>query len=566
MTNEDFLANFGHLANAPNGVERLRRLILDLAVRGRLVSQDPSDQPGSDLLARIAAEREQLIASKSIKKTKPFKAFSATELPFDTPAGWEFARLREVAVECGQKIPDQEFTYIDVSAVDSKSGLLVPSDLKVLAPDAAPSRARKCVEVGVVIYATVRPNLRKAVFLESLPSPTPIASTAFAVLKPLDQLHGRFLYFVMRSPLVLDYVEPLMRGVAYPALNDAQLAPIPVPIPPVAEQERIVKRVDELIALCDELEAEQGRAKDLRASTARSALATVVASDRSETDKAIDLLNEHLDLTLAPGDGATEIVTELRKTILDLAVRGRLVPQDPQDEPASELLAQITEDRESLLTKKARKHSVRAKLDEPFSLNAGWQWASIQDICVETQYGWTASAATSGSVKFVRTTDISSGKVHWETVPWCSENPPDVAKYELHAGDVLVSRAGSVGISCVIETPPPVPAVFASYLIRFPLVPGSVSASYLRTYFGSSLYWSFVRSESSGSALANLNATKIAGMLIPLPPGPEQLRIEQRVNELMALCDELEAALAGERELAAELAESAVMNLVAAAA
>jgi type I restriction enzyme S subunit len=231
-----------------HGIEKLRELILDLAVRGKLVPQDPNDEPASVLLGKVAVEQARLIEEGKIKKREPLPEITAEERQFSLPEGWEWARIGDVGHDWGQKTPDNDFTYIEVSAIDNVSGT-IKSPTRLTASE-APSRARKIAEAGTVMYSTVRPYLKNICVIEQEYSPEPIVSTAFAILHPYQQMPGKFFALYLRSPVFVRYVESVQTGIAYPAINDKQFFSGVIPIPPLAEQHRIVAKVDELMALC----------------------------------------------------------------------------------------------------------------------------------------------------------------------------------------------------------------------------------------------------------------------------------------------------------------------------
>src|SRR5664280_922970 len=208
-----------------------------------------------------------------------------------------------------------------------------------LAPEDAPSRARKAVAKGDVIYSCVRPYLLNIAVIEDDIDPTPVASTAFAVLAASGHVVARYLWAVLRSPYFVDCVEDKMRGQAYPAINDSDFAMLPIPLPPIAEQHRIVAKVDELMALCDELEAAQTHREARRGRLRTTSLRNLVAPEEPKGNARFFLRHSARMIT------RPEHVVGVRQAILDLAMRGRLVPQDPGEEPVENLVARIQNEK-----------------------------------------------------------------------------------------------------------------------------------------------------------------------------------------------------------------------------
>jgi len=165
-------------------------------------------------------------------------------------------------------------------------------------------------------------------------------------------------------------------------------------------------------------------------------------------------------------------------------------------------------------------------------LSAGWVWTRLEEVCLYPQYGWTTSAKTEGALYLLRTTDITSGDIDWNTVPFCKEEPSEKEKYLLKDGDIVISRAGSVGYSHLIKNPKE--AIFASYLIRFrPLI----DEKYLAFFLKSPFYWKSISEKSLGIAIPNVNASKLKQISIPLPPLPEQRAIVSKIEQLFSDLD-----------------------------
>ena len=268
------LDNLTPLTARPDQIKALRQTILNLAVRGKLVPQDPNDEPASELLKRIAAEKMRMVRVGEIRKLKRVPGIDKP--PYSLPDSWCWSPIREVVSDRGQCVPKTAFTYIDVTTIDKENGFIATP--KVLHADKAPSRARKIVRKGDVVYSCVRPYLLNVAIIEEDFDPPPIVSTAFAVMNGHDFVLSRFQWIVLRSPFMVACVEGEMRGQAYPAINDADFARLPFPLPPLAEQHRIVAKVDELMALCDQLEVGVVEDNDIRHSLLDAQLHEVLTS------------------------------------------------------------------------------------------------------------------------------------------------------------------------------------------------------------------------------------------------------------------------------------------------
>ncbi|MCH8479183.1 MAG: restriction endonuclease subunit S, partial [Wenzhouxiangella sp.] len=250
LSSQRLLQLYDRVADAPDAVERLRKFVLDLAVRGKLVEQNDGDEPAKELLTRIKNEKEKLFKAGAIRKPKELPPIE--EVPFEVPSNWEWARMREVTSDRGQKVPDRTFTYIDVSAINKEAGGV--AEPRVLKKDEAPSRARKITAIDDVIYSCVRPYLLNVAVIDQEFEPEPIVSTAFAVLNGHGLVLPWYLWITLRSPFMIEQVEKNQRGQAYPAINDKDFSLLPFPLSPLAKQHRIVAKVDELMALLGRLE------------------------------------------------------------------------------------------------------------------------------------------------------------------------------------------------------------------------------------------------------------------------------------------------------------------------
>lgn len=233
----------------------MKAALLQAAMQGKLTEQLPEDGNAEDLLKSIEAEKGKLVAEKKIKKQKALEPIADDEIPFEIPDNWKWNRLRNLVYNRGQKTPVKEFSYIDIGSIDNIHQRL--NDNETIIPAAeAPSRARKIVGLGDILYSTVRPYLHNACIIDKNFRAEPIASTGFAVLTCYKGVNSKYLLYYMLSPAFDQYANATdnAKGVAYPAINDEKLYKAVVPLPPLAEQQRIVEKLDKLLPLCDSLE------------------------------------------------------------------------------------------------------------------------------------------------------------------------------------------------------------------------------------------------------------------------------------------------------------------------
>ncbi len=437
MNAERLLALYDRVAEAPDAVVRLRRFVLDLAVRGRLVEQDPEDGPASELVKRIAGEKTRLVKAGKVRKHKILP--TVDETPFRIPDNWRWTRMREVTSDRGQRVPDTAFTYIDVTAIDKENGLVVGP--KVLRPGEAPSRARKIARLGDVIYSCVRPYLLNVAVIEDDFDPMPIVSTAFAVLNGHGFVLPRYLWIVLRSPFMIACVEQNQRGQAYPAINDADFAVLPFPLPPLAEQRNIVAKVDELMALCDRLEETRNEREETRDRLTKTSFACLTAPDADG-----GTFRAHAGFSINAFPALTvraDQVRQLRKTILNLAVRGRLMEQNPTDEPASEQISRISNAKSAAKGRKGSRVKASPVLakTEAERLPTGWTSVRLDDLAVSLRYGTSIKCGYDKTlIPVLRIPNVSSGRISLDDLKFGPLNRDDRNALALMAGDLLMIR------------------------------------------------------------------------------------------------------------------------------
>lgn len=482
----------------------LKNSILQLAVQGKLVEQRAEEGTARELLKQIKLEKDQLIKDKKIKKSKPLPEITEDEIPFEIPESWEWVRLNGIVCNNGQEKPQCKFSYIDIGSIDNVHQKLNQKENIVEAKD-APSRARKIVKYGDIIYSTVRPYLHNMCIIDKEFSFKPIASTGFAVMSCLGKLYNRYLFFYLMSPTFDNYANASenARGATYPAINDDRLYRAIVPVPPLQEQHRIVDKIEEILPYIDQY-------------------------DKAYTK--LETFNK-------------KFPEDMKKSILQMAMQGKLVEQRSEEGTADELYEQIVAEKAQLIKDgKIKKEKPLPEITEdeiPFEIPSSWIWVRWGELSFSIQYGYNAPALSEGHYRMVRISDIQDNKVLWETVPYCKIEDKEVATYLLEKNDILFARTGgTVGKSFLVKDVP-YEAVYAGYLIRTRYNSERLAPEYLKFFMESQLYWQQLRNGTIATAQPNCNGQTLAKMMIPIPPFEEQKRIIAKIEELLPYCDQL---------------------------
>lgn len=538
------------------GMKKLRELILELAVRGKLVPQDPNDEPASELLKRIAAEKAVLVKQGKIKKQKPLPEISEDEKPFELPKGWEFMRMGHIGHDWGQKTPENDFTYIDVGSINKELGTI--SEPGVIRPKDAPSRARKIVRRNTVLYSTVRPYLLNIAVIDEDYDPEPIASTAFAIVHPWKGISSTFIYHYLRSPIFVSYVESCQTGIAYPAINDKQFFTGVIAIPPEEEQLRIVSKVNKLMSLCDRLEQQSLTSQYAHQQLAENLLATLTDSQNAkELSDNWSRIKQHFGALFT-----TEAsIDALKQTILQLAVMGKLVPQDPNDEPASELLKRIEQEKALMVKngkiKKQKPLPPISDEEKPFELPQGWRFARMNDVIDVRDGTHDSPKAIAGlnGYPLITSKDFSNGDIDFSNAKYISKEDHDVIskRSSVEVDDILFSMiGGNIGNQVMVRTDKQFSiknlALFKYYSKE------ATSPDFVKLF--TEYISNTLQKKAIGGAQPFVSLGILRGLIFPLPPIKEQGRITSKIKELFITCDTLRSSLQSAQQTQLHLADA----------
>ena len=569
MNAEHLLTHFDRLADAPDAIPRLRRFILDLAVRGKLVEQDPEDEPAGELLKRIAAEKKRLVESGEIRKPKKAPLIDDSSLLFGVPPGWVWARLLDISrkihygftASANQQIADVRLlriTDIQHNKVEWRSVPGCEIDEKTL-----PSFK---LEMGDILIARTGGTIGKSFLVAEIPLIAVFASYLIRI-QGSHEIYARYLKFFLESPVYWKQLQEGTRGAGQPNVNGQTLGTMLVPLPPLAEQHRIVAKVDELMALCDRMETARKEREATRDRLATASLAHLNAPDPDPAvfqNHAAFALNNLTPLTTRPDQ-----VKALRQTILNLAVRGKLVEQDPEDEPAGELLKRIATHREATAkaaTVRFKKPVAPATDATPVDLPDGWAIEALANLVNPTakiSYGVLVPGPdVEDGIPFVRTQDLYlSGHPDRPSKKISPEIEASYARTRLRGGEILLCVVGSIGKLGIVPRAW-IGANIARAVARIAPVE-QLSSGYLLLSLRYEQSQSYFTDTTRTLAQPTLNVGLIEKLPIPLPPLAEQHRIVAKVDELMALCDRLEAGLAAGDETRGRLVEAMLRETLA---
>ena len=485
--------------------QELKNSILQLAIQGKLVEQRPEEGTAEELFLRIQEEKQRLIKQKKIKREKTFPEITEEEKPFDIPESWKWVRLRNIVYNRGQLTPKTKFSYIDIGSIDNKRQLLNTNE-NIIEADKAPSRARKMVNQGDILYSTVRPYLHNMCIVDKQFSYMPIASTGFAVLSCHYNVLNKYIFYYLLTPAFDSYANSNenAKGVAYPAINDDRLYRAVIALPPFAEQKRIVAQIEELLPYIDRYE--QAWCK-------------------------LEKFNSRF-----PED--------MKKSLLQYAIQGKLVEQRPEEGTAEELFEQIQEEKHRLIKeKKIKKEKPLPEItddEKPFDIPESWKWVRVGEIFAHnTGKAMNSSAKkvnkTGAKRKFITTSNLYWNSFDFSSVKEMFFSDDELERCTVRKGDLLMCEGGAYyGRTAIWNYDYDI--CFQNHIHRLrSYKPVELLFFYHLFYF----YKSMNMMKAKGTAMPGLSSQTLHQMVLPLPPLSEQKRIVEKLERLLPLCEQL---------------------------
>lgn len=482
--------------------QELKNSILQLAVQGRLVEQHPEEGTAEILLTEISTH--YMFDGQRVKE-KNITEIADGEKLFDIPDTWKWIKLGSVCVIArgGSPRPIKEYITTASDGINwikigdtEKNGKYISSTAEKIKPSGV-SKSRM-VHAGDFLLTNSmsfgRPYILKV---------DGCIHDGWLVISQSKEVFDQdFLYWLLSSYYAYIQFSEKVSGAVVKNLNSDKVANSVFPLPPLAEQKRIVAKIEELLPLIDRYE---------------------------EAWTKLEAFNKRF-----PAD--------MQKSLLQMAIQGKLVEQRPEEGTAEELYQQIQSEKQSLIKSgKIKKEKPLPEItpDEiPFDIPESWKWVRWGALSISIQYGYNAPAKDNGRIRMVRISDIQEGKVCWDTVPFCDINEKDVESYLLGENDILFARTGgTVGKSFLVKDIPH-ESIYAGYLIRTQYSK-QLCPQYLKFFMESQLYWDQLHNGTIATAQPNCNGQTLSRMILPLPPLAEQKRIVAKLEQLLPLCEKL---------------------------
>ncbi|MFD3222230.1 restriction endonuclease subunit S [Rahnella aceris] len=530
------------------GIKKLRELILELAVRGKLVPQDPNDEPASELLKQIAKERDELVKSKVIRKPKTLEKITNSKIPFELPDGWEWCYLDDIGNWGAGSTPSRSNSeYYNGNIPWFKSGELSSDFISDSEETVTELALQECSlrdnNIGDVLIAMYGATIGKTSILNVRGT----TNQAVCACTPYSGISNVYLLTLLKAYKRIFI--GMGAGGAQPNISREKLIATVFALPPKAEQNRIICKVHELMSLCDQLEQQSLTSLDAHYQLVETLLATLTASQNAEElAENWTRISQHFD-TLFTTEAS---IDALKQTILKLAVMGKLVPQDPNDEPASELLKRIEQEKAQLVKegkiKKQKPLPPISEEEKPFELPVGWEWCRLGH-CIHLISGQHLKPNE-------YTENIIEGAIPYITGPAeFGDLNPTYSKFTIEKRavaepkDILVTCKGAgLGKLNVAN----VEIAISRQLMAIRTV--RANCDYFKLLL-SSMY-DYFQAKGVGIAIPGISREDVIEPVISLPPLNEQDRIVSRVNALFGTCDHLKSRLQSAQQTQLHLADA----------
>ena len=479
--------------------EQLKASILQYAIQGKLVAQRPEEGTGEELYQQIQAEKQRLIAEKKIKKEKPLAEITEDEIPFDIPESWKWVRLGDCTgySQTKPKISPKDITddmwSLDLEDIQKESGAILT---RTTASERKITGDKVLFYKGQVLYSKLRPYLKKILIAPNNGICTP-------ELVPFNTylVYANYIVYVLRSPHIDYVVNSVTYGVKMPRVGTETMVNLLIPLPPLSEQKRIVAKIEELLPLV-------GR--------------YAVAYEMLEQFNA-------------------KFPEDMKKSLLQYAIQGKLVEQRPEEGTAEELFARIQEEKQRLIAeKKIKKEKPLPEITEdekPFDIPESWKWCRLSDIINVRDGTHDSPKYVPEGIPLVTSKNLSNGMIDYGNVKYITQEDADKinARSMVDDDDILFAMIGSIGNPVLVKKDREFCIKNMALFKKF--ADTDISMQYMYWFFFYAQYK--LKKEASGGVQAFISLSRFREYLVPLPPYEEQIRIANKIEQILPLCERL---------------------------
>jgi type I restriction enzyme S subunit len=571
MNPDWLLKHFGQISEGPDAVPRLRRFILDLAVRGKLVEQNPKEEPASELLKRIGIEKERLVKTSKLRNHQT-QLLDEEQIVYTIPSAWSWTQLAQIGIINPQNdIEDNaEASFVPMRMIYAEYKRANEHEIRPWGEIRKGFTHFADGDVGLAKITPCFENGKSTVF-RNLTGGIGAGTTELHIVRPIFVNADYILIFLKSSHFIQTGISRMTGTAGQKRVPRDYFAFSPFPLPPVAEQHRIVAKVAELMALCDGLEAAQAKREKRRDRLVAATLHGLnngddssESGDRPTFEESGHFYFNHLPrLTTRP-----EHIQQLRQTILNLTVRGKLVPQRTEEGSGEELLYRVKAGHPENRKFGASRRKSRSLLDQLncpglFPVPPTWRWAYLDFLCEQiADIDHNMPKTVADGVPFISAKDLKDdGTIDFSNPKMISEDDYErlSRKVQIRYGDVVYSRIGArLGKARIVSVDTRFLISYSCCLVR--PMHGFVDKHYLQRFLDSNLALNQAHKGAQSIGVPDLGLGEIKEFRIPLPPLAEQQRIVAKVNELMALCDELEKHITSTATTRVQLLEASLQE------
>lgn len=561
-TNAQGIKSKGRVKSIDNisleGIAALRQLIIELAVRGKLINQNSDDEPATVLLKEVINNKENLILEGKARKERNDNDDEIADIPFDAPKGWVWVALQTISTINGgyafksSSYSDEGYRVIRISDFDEKGF----KDVNIVRHKYSDALEPFLLFENNILLAMTGGTVGKSYLVKELNEPM-LVNQRVASINLIKPIHEEFIHYVIQSKHVKDVIDEAKNS-TNDNISMSDIKGFKIPLPPLAEQIRITEKVNELLSWCDELEEQQTNNLTTHHHLVKCLLETLTnAADTDELQAVWQKLAEHFDTLFC-----TEYsIEQLKQSILQLAIMGRLVKQDPNDEPVNNLLEKILVEKQACANGKKSKRS-SSIIDNLNFLPSTWISVAFTSVTLEQNQGVNTTAEnvrySEKGIPVVQAGNISTGDIRLGDDKFVDIETYNRLgkKFKPKKGEILYSNIGAnFGTAAIVED-------IGEFIISWNVLRIKPSTylhlPFIKHWLNNPIIRNYAWSQVGTSTVPFISGKKVEDFVLPLPPIQEQIRIASTIDLLICICESLKKSIGKSQEIRCILSKTIV--------